>query len=249
VTGSGEGPEELRARVRALLAERQGELDRRRREREEAMTVRARRLAEVESVASRLFAEVIEPRLALLAEELPSARYVPAAARRVAGAAEAGTVELNLDRHLSAEVSLAAGIALEEPSLRIFVRPEVTPLAPEAPAADSLSLPADAADARRVAAFLDERVLAFVAAYLRLDDTPALRRGNLVTDPVCGAAVDRFRAAATALHEGRTYHFCAEACRERFLAAPERYGTPTPLLRRLPRAAPPPREGGPAPPP
>jgi Cu+-exporting ATPase len=34
-------------------------------------------------------------------------------------------------------------------------------------------------------------------------------------------------AAATEEHEGRTFHFCSEACHQAFVADPHRYGHPT----------------------
>lgn len=42
-------------------------------------------------------------------------------------------------------------------------------------------------------------------------------------DPICGMTVEIARARHTAEHAGRTYYFCCGGCRERFLAAPERY--------------------------
>jgi xanthine dehydrogenase accessory factor len=42
-------------------------------------------------------------------------------------------------------------------------------------------------------------------------------------DPVCGMDVAVARAKHRAEHGGRTYYFCCGGCRERFLAAPERY--------------------------
>jgi Cu+-exporting ATPase len=42
-------------------------------------------------------------------------------------------------------------------------------------------------------------------------------------DPVCGMEVDPDRAAAKLEHEGRTYLFCCEGCRDRFRAAPGAY--------------------------
>jgi YHS domain-containing protein len=45
----------------------------------------------------------------------------------------------------------------------------------------------------------------------------------MVTDPVCGMRIDPDDAAATAEHEGKTYYFCSEACRDRFEADPASY--------------------------
>ena len=44
-----------------------------------------------------------------------------------------------------------------------------------------------------------------------------------VLDPVCGMRFEAEEAAATAESGGRTYHFCAEHCREAFEEDPERY--------------------------
>ncbi len=45
----------------------------------------------------------------------------------------------------------------------------------------------------------------------------------MAKDPVCGMDVDEKKAAATATHQGKTYYFCAVACRETFAKAPEKY--------------------------
>jgi Cu+-exporting ATPase len=42
---------------------------------------------------------------------------------------------------------------------------------------------------------------------------------SAIKDPVCGMTVD----PATALHaerDGKTFHFCGEPCREKFLSTP-----------------------------
>ncbi|MDP8959186.1 MAG: YHS domain-containing protein [Actinomycetota bacterium] len=43
------------------------------------------------------------------------------------------------------------------------------------------------------------------------------------TDPVCGMTVEESEAVATVEHEGRTYYFCSEDCREEFEANPDLY--------------------------
>ncbi len=44
-----------------------------------------------------------------------------------------------------------------------------------------------------------------------------------VKDPVCGMSVDPAKAAATAVHEGKTYYFCSPGCGEKFKADPQKY--------------------------
>jgi Cu+-exporting ATPase len=45
-------------------------------------------------------------------------------------------------------------------------------------------------------------------------------------DPVCGMEIDPETAAAQTCHEGRKVFFCAEGCRDAFLADPGRYTKP-----------------------
>ncbi|MFC6488480.1 heavy metal translocating P-type ATPase [Nitratireductor sp. GCM10026969] len=42
-------------------------------------------------------------------------------------------------------------------------------------------------------------------------------------DPVCGMTVDPEAGKPTAQREGRTFHFCSESCREKFVKDPESY--------------------------
>jgi len=45
----------------------------------------------------------------------------------------------------------------------------------------------------------------------------------MAKDPVCGMTIDEARAAASVVHQDRTYHFCSEGCRTKFLQDPNRY--------------------------
>jgi len=42
-------------------------------------------------------------------------------------------------------------------------------------------------------------------------------------DVVCGMQVDPAKAAATSEYKGRTYYFCAKACKAKFDANPTHY--------------------------
>ncbi|WP_255367284.1 heavy metal translocating P-type ATPase [Dyella sp. OK004] len=55
-------------------------------------------------------------------------------------------------------------------------------------------------------------------------------------DPVCGMAVDPHSAKYRAEHEGHTYYFCAERCRTKFLAEPQRYLHDQPVAPVVPGA-------------
>ena len=46
---------------------------------------------------------------------------------------------------------------------------------------------------------------------------------HTVTDTVCGMTIDLTTAAASAEHEGQTYHFCCAHCHQAFLRDPGKY--------------------------
>lgn len=48
-------------------------------------------------------------------------------------------------------------------------------------------------------------------------------KNGKVQDPVCGMWVDPAKAAAHEVHEGKTYYFCSESCRDEFREDPARY--------------------------
>jgi P-type Cu+ transporter len=48
---------------------------------------------------------------------------------------------------------------------------------------------------------------------------------DTVRDPVCGMEINPADAAASAQHDGQTYHFCSLGCHEAFVKDPGRYIT------------------------
>lgn len=47
---------------------------------------------------------------------------------------------------------------------------------------------------------------------------------DTVRDPVCGMQILPESAAASEVHEGRTFYFCSKGCHQAFLRDPHRYG-------------------------
>lgn len=45
----------------------------------------------------------------------------------------------------------------------------------------------------------------------------------MAIDPICGMEVEEDGAAATYEYKGKTYYFCAVACKDKFAQDPEKY--------------------------
>ena len=73
--------------------------------------------------------------------------------------------------------------------------------------------------------FLNIAFLVLFAALYWLHRTSSRGDGYAI-DPVCGMQVQKANAPAHAVHEGTTYWFCADRCRERFEANPAKFTAP-----------------------
>jgi YHS domain-containing protein len=51
-------------------------------------------------------------------------------------------------------------------------------------------------------------------------------------DPVCHMKVDKNSAVSSLEFDGDTYYFCAEGCRQAFMAAPDKYLTTKPTKKK-----------------
>ena len=58
------------------------------------------------------------------------------------------------------------------------------------------------------------------SASINLEGLQALTKSK---DPVCGMEVQASTAAASVIHEGKTFYFCAQACKEAFEKDPAKY--------------------------
>jgi YHS domain-containing protein len=45
----------------------------------------------------------------------------------------------------------------------------------------------------------------------------------MTRDPVCGMQVDEKQAKAQIQHQGQTYYFCSDQCKQRFEENPKRF--------------------------
>ena len=54
----------------------------------------------------------------------------------------------------------------------------------------------------------------------------------MAQDPVCGMHVDERKPAATSVYGNRTFYFCSEGCKKRFLEKPEEFAARHDLNRK-----------------
>jgi len=100
-----------------------------------------------------------------------------------------------------------------------------------AAALDSIRSPAGVAIGAQEPAEIAVSVLAEIVALRHAaaaapgTPQPADSPGQAI-DPICGMTVETAGARHTAEAGGRTWYFCGEGCRGRFLAAPERFAAP-----------------------
>lgn len=210
-----------------LAAAEQGRL-RQAREREAAMAALEADGAAFARIAAALDQRVIRPRVEALAARFGNAR-VECGCATPAGI-HARCAFAHTDR-FPAAVTLVAGVLhdREKRAASVYYSVEITPMLFQYEKGAHLDLPLDGADeaaaaaAAAAAAWLEERLLTFLATYLRLEGDANYQRANRHVDPVCGMEVSAGQVAHRAEHARRTFYFCSQACRDKFAAAPDFY--------------------------
>lgn len=170
-----------------------------------------------------LMTTVIRPRMELVVRKFKNASLV------VADAAAAYRCACTFDHTTqfpaSTRLEFAAGPDDRLEQLIISYHLEILPVFISFKGMDQIAFPLNAVDEKLAAAWIDDRLADFTAAYLQLETGHAYQQENMETDPVCGMPVNRNWAAAQMEYAGRIYYFCIEDCRTRFAAEPERYAT------------------------
>jgi YHS domain-containing protein len=129
-----------------------------------------------------------------------------------------------------ATVNLELGVAggREAAALVVEYKLEILPVFLPFEGQDQLELPLAGVNEEQVASWVEDKLVNFVATYLRLETAKEYQAENRQTDPVCGMSVNQAHALATMEYRGKTYYFCLEECRRKFAEHPERYCVTTP---------------------
>ena len=170
-----------------------------------------------EQLADRLLSEVVQPRLESVASFFPGARVRPAAPEHRCVAWFGFCQRFPATARI--ELTVEWDQQLDHVVLHFDLR--IMPSFVKYDGHDKLPLE-NVEDEQHAAAWVEERLMAFLDTYLQLDQGDDDSIDVLAFDPVCGMQVN----AATAVqadHRGHTYFFCSEQCRQRFIEAPKRY--------------------------
>lgn len=79
-----------------------------------------------------------------------------------------------------------------------------------------ISLPIDRVDPKKVADWIDDRIVAFVRTYLSLHENSLYLKDVMVEDPIANVSFPKFAAATKVEHDGKTYYFIGEETRQEF---------------------------------
>lgn len=179
------------------------------------------RLARFEQLADKAVGEIIWPRMQKLAELFKNSKLV------ARNEAEGHSCVCRFDHsaRYPASVTLSLSVAhdAEIESLLLVYDLEILPIFFQFERHDQLLFTLGALDQARIADWVNQKILAFVDTYLRLEQTDQYQQSSRVTDPVCRMQFRQSIASAEAKYGGETYYFCSQGCCEKFVAHPQQY--------------------------
>jgi len=211
----------LDQRIKDKLAEHQGEIEKHKNHLGQQMVQVDHRHQQFTVLADRLMKDIVRPRLEKLASYFDNAATQ---APEESGLHQGVCVFKHTDR-FPARARLELGLSHDRQAenLLLTYRLEILPIFFDFPRQDECLLPLQALDDAKVAAWIEDKVVAFLDAYLRLEIHPTYQSDNMAMDPVCGMSVNKLHAAAQMVHRGVTFYFCVEDCKKKFAEDPDRY--------------------------
>lgn len=172
-------------------------------------------------VADELMADVISPRMQTLASSFEDEVILdsPRAGHYFA------VCRFNHSARLPATVSLSLGLTHDEEvqNLLVLYDLEILPVFMKFDGQDQASFPLQNPSREEITQWVDEKILAFVDTYIRLQQTDQYHQTSLRTDPVCGMRFRESHANGKLDFAGHTYFFCSEGCLSKFQSNPQQY--------------------------
>ena len=187
------------------------------------MEVHEQRTAKFAEIAQRIMNDSIRPRMHKLASLFPNSHLSDKDESIGCGVVCAFDNTPEYPASTKLDIGISVESTVENAILTYHL--EILPIFFQFEGHDQMVVPFNTVDDGSVAAWMDRKLLDFTDTYLKLQVVDQYQQDNMVVDPVCGMRINRADAEATAEYEGRTYYFCIEQCRQKFLSQPEHYGT------------------------
>jgi YHS domain-containing protein len=214
----------LEERIREKLAA----VEAKRRDQKTALAVQMeghqKRIEHFSSTARRWMETVIMPKMERLVACFENANLCPPDANRPFRCVCSFKHTEQFPATTTLELALFPDTALENRVVAYSV--EILPILFQFEKKDQLTVPLDDAGNRKVVDWVEQKLLAFVDAYLQLPEAEHYQRDNLVLDAVCGMRINKQFAAASEQVGNETFYFCIEECRRKFLEDTSRYVKP-----------------------
>jgi YHS domain-containing protein len=210
--------ERIRGRLRVARSDKVRLLQ----ESEAAMRAWSGEQEHLQRAAESLYRETVLPLLVCLPEHFANLEVKTVTSQY----GPTGVARFQPTERFPAAATLNVGVhrAPEGRGLVVEYRLEIVPALMDYEAEDDLRLGVrELCRPAIVAAWVEARLLRFVDTYLQLETNSYYQARNARTDPVCGAHVWTTTAECTLAYAGRTFHFCSEGCRTRFLDEPARF--------------------------
>jgi YHS domain-containing protein len=183
------------------------------------------------AVADRIQA-ILEPRLAVLMtldafkDIKHSMSLEPRGHDDCASQGRTTTLRVPFSDHCPAKVELSFRLghdgAVENAILDY--RLDILPIFIKFDSHDQLIIPLDLHSEEAIAAWIDDKLLAFTRTYFELSFMDQYQKQNLETDPVMHIRFPRAFAARKKEYQGRTYHFYTHESSDEFDKNPSEYG-------------------------
>lgn len=187
-------------------------------EAERYMAAVAARRQRFEQLASRLIETVVQPRLETLAGYFSNTSLTKEPAGRCScwfGYCERFPA--------STKIALAVEHDVRFEKVAVCYEASMMPVIIKLNDRDKMTLPLDEVSDDAVADWVEQRLLEFLDAYLRIDRGCDDFDEEAATDPVCGMRITRSAAVASDSYQGHPYFFCSRECQEGFAREPTAY--------------------------
>lgn len=177
----------------------------------------------LESVAENLLADVVRPRMGKLASLFTNAHLSDKDKHVGYGCVCRFDHTDEYPANTILTIGISADASVEEAIITYNL--EILPIFFQFDGHDQLVVPVNTINNEQIAAWIDGKLLQFTDTYLQIQVIEQYQQSNMVVDPVCRMRINRADAEANVNYSGRTYYFCVDQCRQKFLSNPDRYAT------------------------